>query len=46
MSEREHTEPEPDERETGAEEVEDLDVPEQQADDVAGGAPSDWFQKF
>jgi hypothetical protein len=35
MSEREHTEPEPDEREEG---VEDLEVPEGQQEDVAGGA--------
>lgn len=34
MSEHEHTEPEQDER---AEEVEDLDVPEGQQEDVAGG---------
>jgi hypothetical protein len=35
MSEHEHTEPEPDEREEG---VEDLEVPEGQKPDVAGGA--------
>jgi hypothetical protein len=34
MSEHEHTEPQPDERD---ETVEDLDVPEEQQDDVAGG---------
>ena len=35
MSEHEHTEPQPDERD---ETVDDLDVPEEQQDDVAGGA--------
>lgn len=35
MSEHEHTEPEKDERE---EDVEDLDVPEGQQEDVGGGA--------
>jgi hypothetical protein len=35
MSEHEHTEPEQDER---ADAVEDLDVPQEQAEDVAGGA--------
>lgn len=34
MSEHEHTEPEQDER---ADEAEDLDVPEGQQEDVAGG---------
>lgn len=34
MSEHEHNEPQPDER---AEEVEDLEVPEGQQEDVAGG---------
>jgi hypothetical protein len=34
LSEHEHTEPEADER---REDVEDLDVPEGQQDDVAGG---------
>lgn len=34
MSEHEHTEPEQDER---TEDVEDLDVPEGQQEDVAGG---------
>ena len=37
MSEHEHAEPEPDER---AEEVQDLDVPEEHQDDVAGGSTS------
>ena len=37
MSEHEHTEPEQDER---SEDVEDLDVPEEQATDVAGGSES------
>jgi hypothetical protein len=35
MSEHEHTEPEQDER---ADAVEDLDVPQQQTEDVTGGA--------
>jgi hypothetical protein len=34
MSEHEHTEPQPDERD---ENVDDLDVPEDQQDDIAGG---------
>jgi hypothetical protein len=41
MSEHEHTEPQPDER---AEELEDLDVPEGQQEDVAGGV--DMFMKI
>jgi hypothetical protein len=41
MSEHEHTEPQPDERD---ETVDDLDVPEEQQDDVAGGLarPDKW----
>jgi hypothetical protein len=41
MSEHEHTEPQPDERD---ETVDDLDVPEEQQDDVAGGVrnPVKW----
>jgi hypothetical protein len=35
MSDHEHTEPQPDERD---ETVEDLDVPEEQQEDLAGGA--------
>ena len=38
MSEHEHTEPEQDER---ADAVEDLDVPQQQAENVAGGVDDD-----
>jgi hypothetical protein len=34
MSEHEHTEPQPDERDDA---VEDLDVPESEQEDVAGG---------
>ena len=40
MSEHEHTEPEQDER---ADDVEDLDVPEGQQEEVAGGSG---FQKI
>jgi hypothetical protein len=41
MSEHEHTEPQPDERD---ETVDDLDVPEEQQDDIAGGLgnPEKW----
>lgn len=38
MSEHEHTEPEEDER---ADAVEDLEVPQEQAEDVTGGVDDD-----
>jgi hypothetical protein len=39
MSEQEHTEPQPDERE---QDVEDLDVPEGHQEGVSGGGKTEW----